>query len=314
MTIMDSSGPKAENILNDVTSVLNTLTDANRCKLTAILTDSAPAQIAANKLLRTQEEELFGHIVYTITCALHTSKHLESRSTKGFSIAAVPVDNEKSYTTQILHYVKLLFGSRVGDNVGPHTQSLQNQLKAVVKSRSLPPPTFCTDRGSRMCTLYVNACEVLRLWDEVICVAKSHSTNDWAAKLLNIMEDHEFRHLFRAELAVLILSFDKIVKPYHARSSKSLTYDQCMELVQTTRARMEHVVNADGNYFEALLQLEGETSDRVTHLLNFLKQANVLYKCNMPPEHSSIEDEKHRVDTVVKLSLDSMLYKFKYVI
>ena len=117
-SIQFATGGSALDIASDMERVASSLGE-DKVKIKYLVSDSAAAQLAANKIYCSNHQG-----TVEIRCALHTCKHLEKHAQEGFSQNPTEVEQQAtrktgmpvSYTGAILRYAKLLFGSRLREN------------------------------------------------------------------------------------------------------------------------------------------------------------------------------------------------------
>ena len=122
-------------------------------------------------------------------------------------------------------------------------------------------------------------------------------------------------NVFKGELAILILCFGKIVSPYHKISSNAIKFEECKELVESTKAKLNKCIHASWDKrFETLLNLDGPDSKRLDQALPFICQANETYQRNLSRKDKKNYNEYNRLDSVVHISCEEMLEKLKWVL
>ena len=159
-----------------------------------------------------------------------------------------------------------------------------------------------------MAIKYKNSAELIRLLPQIVTCLQQNIGNLRASKMLEIMIDGNHA-LYKAELAILILFFHKIVKPYLVKFENAVTITECKTMVNGTIAKLKRIIDADwSEHFNVLLTMQGENgSSRVPELMCYINDANELYQANI--ENDPTGDEHCRLSTVVRISAESMLEK-----
>lgn len=182
-----------------------------KAKVKAIMSDSDHTQRSANKMIINTIFD--GRHIVEFPCSLHGASGLEKRT---FECLQPEVK-------EILHQVKILFGSRL--NSGFRRYSLKAKLQVLVgKPRRNDPAVFQTDRGSRVHTLVHNAKALISEEHNVRLCTEFGSTNKncHAAQLKKLMDRKDWK-VIRGQLAFLALMWRSVAKPMFLSLSRPQT-------------------------------------------------------------------------------------------
>ena len=157
---------------------------------------------------------------------------------------------------------------------------------------------------------YQNACLLLKYWTQIRDLCSDYTSNAWAAELYKLMADGN-ENLFKSELGVLVLYFDRIIAPYFEQSSKLLDPKKIRELIKETKAKFQKIIHARyDQHFEVLIATPGKNSKRVAQISDLLLASKKNYHSTMTKEQKKNWHETCRLDTITRLSAESMLSKF----
>ena len=135
--------------------------------------------------------------------------------------------------------LRILFGSRRGS--GFH----RNCLKSVFASIMNDDRTafFRTDTGSRFGIVSHNFRTLyLHLENVKIALRNAKSTNSRAENLLSYLDSCSKKDMF--QIAVFALTYFSILSPFHAQTSKNLTWGALKKVINDVKAKIRGILDS----------------------------------------------------------------------
>ena len=203
----------------------------------ALISDRAPAQVLANKLvceIINRDRAVEDHC-YVVSCLMHTALNADNRSNSKLSSEALSVQNA----------LKMTFGTRKQDAWRKHC--LSGKLKEEVGKNE-----FVTDIGSRFKVAEQNGKALIVRETEVEEVLRDHGSTKVHQRLKAFLDDDQKWPKLRLELQIPVLIWNAVIDDFHTDVSKKLSYGSMKAAFTKALAQIDDIKRARSPFERAL--------------------------------------------------------------